>query len=50
MTSDPTILGRCPNCGEEIPQAWMLIEYETVDGTTDYWAECLGCGTVVSPE
>ena len=50
MTSDQTILGRCPNCGEEIPKAWVLIEYETADGATDYWAECLACDTVVSPD
>ena len=50
MTSDQTILGRCPNCGEEILKAWVLIEYETADGATDYWAECLACDTVVSPD
>lgn len=50
MTSDQTILGRCPNCSEEIPQAWVLIEYETEDGTTGYWAECLVCDSVVSPD
>ncbi len=50
MTRDQPSLGRCPNCSEEIPRAWMLIEYETADGTTDNWAECLACDTVVSPE
>lgn len=50
MNDDGAILGRCPNCSEEVPEAWVLIEYETADGTTAYWAECLACDTVVSPD
>jgi len=50
MTSDQSILGRCPECSEDIPAAWLLIEYETDDGGTDIWAECPACETVVAPD
>jgi predicted RNA-binding Zn-ribbon protein involved in translation (DUF1610 family) len=49
MNTDESSLGRCPDCGERIPEPWLLIEYETDTGT-DIWAECPGCGTVVGPE
>jgi hypothetical protein len=50
MNEDTSILGRCPDCGESISSAWLLIEYENGDGATDVWAECPGCEAVVSPE
>jgi hypothetical protein len=50
MNSGASELGRCPNCGESISSAWLLIRYETEDGETGIWAECPACETVVSPE
>jgi hypothetical protein len=50
MTSDATNLGRCPECGESIPAAWLLVEYEKDDGETGIWAECPACEDVVEPE
>jgi RNA polymerase-binding transcription factor DksA len=29
MTKDTANLGQCPECGEAIPDAWRLVEYET---------------------
>jgi predicted RNA-binding Zn-ribbon protein involved in translation (DUF1610 family) len=48
--ADEAVLGRCPNCGEEIPETWLILEYEKADGTTGTWAECPGCRDVVAPE
>ncbi|QLH76912.1 hypothetical protein HZS55_06195 [Halosimplex rubrum] len=50
MSADESSLGRCPDCGEPVPEAWLLIEYETGDGETDIYAECPSCETVVSPK
>jgi predicted RNA-binding Zn-ribbon protein involved in translation (DUF1610 family) len=50
MSRNRSILGRCPECGEEIPSGYALIEYEKDDGTTGIWAECPACGEVVRPE
>lgn len=50
MTRDWSMLGRCPECGEDIPRGWLLIEYEKADGTTGIWAECPVCEAVVSPD
>jgi uncharacterized C2H2 Zn-finger protein len=50
MNSDASELGRCPECGKRIPEAWLLIKYETSDGETRFWAECPACETIVSPE
>lgn len=50
MTDDTSILGRCPDCGERISRAGVLVEYEKDDGTVGIWAECPQCGSVVSPE
>jgi len=50
MNSDASELGRCPECGERIPETWLLIQYETSDDKTRIWAECPACETVVSPE
>jgi hypothetical protein len=38
MTRDPA-LGCCPDCGEHIPQGWLLVEYEKDSGETGIWAE-----------
>jgi endogenous inhibitor of DNA gyrase (YacG/DUF329 family) len=50
MNSDASELGRCPDCGEPVPEAWLLIEYETVDGEKGIYAECPACEDVVAPE
>lgn len=50
MTDDTQILGRCPNCGEQISLTWLLVEYEKADGTEGRWAECPGCDDVVDPQ
>ncbi len=50
MTNGTSELGRCPDCGEDISAAWILVEYEKDDGSTGIWAECPVCETVVSPE
>ena len=50
MSADESSLGRCPDCGERIPTAWRLIDYEKDDGTEGVWAECPACSEVVAPE
>lgn len=50
MNTDESSLGRCPDCGESIPTAWLLVEYEKDDGETGIYAECPGCQEVVAPE
>jgi hypothetical protein len=50
MNSDASVLGLCPECGERIPEAWLLIKYETTDGETRIWAECPACEAVVNLE
>jgi hypothetical protein len=50
MNADKSFLGRCPECGEEISEAWILVEYEKDDGTESVWAECPACEDVVAPE
>jgi len=50
MTPDESSLGRCPDCGEEIPTGWRLIDYEKDDGSEGVWAECPVCDDVVAPE
>lgn len=50
MNGDASILGRCPDCGERISEAWLLVEYKKDDGETGIWAECSTCEGVVSPE
>jgi NAD-dependent SIR2 family protein deacetylase len=50
MNSDASELGRCPECGEQIPKAWLLIKYQTSDDKTRFWAECPACEAVVNPE
>jgi len=50
MTNGTNSLGRCPNCGRSIPPGFLLLEYETDDGSTGIWAECPDCDDVVDPE
>ena len=50
MNTDESSLGRCPECSEDILEAWVLVEYNKDDGTEGVWAECLTCGDVVSPK
>ena len=50
MPDDTQLLGRCPDCGERIPTAWGLIDYEREDDTEGVWAECPSCEKVVAPE
>jgi hypothetical protein len=50
MNTDDSTLGRCPDCGESISKAWLLVEYEKADGTESVWAECPACEDVVAPE
>ncbi|MDZ5810779.1 phage terminase large subunit family protein [Halorubrum sp. AD140] len=50
MNVDESSLGRCPECGEEILEAWILVEYEKNDGSEGVWTECPACGDVVAPE
>ncbi|WP_083874960.1 DUF7837 family putative zinc-binding protein [Haloferax sulfurifontis] len=50
MTSDSTILGRCPDCGEETEAYQSIIEFEDSDGSTGVFAECYSCDEVVRPE
>lgn len=49
MASTQTILGTCPCCDAAIPDGWLLIEYETADGS-DRYAECPECTQIVHPE
>mgnify|MGYP000733482917 FL=1 len=50
MNADESSLGRCPECGEDISEAWTLVEYEKDNGTEGVWAECPVCEDVVAPE
>ena len=50
MNADESSLGRCPECGEDISEAWILVEYKKNDGTEGVWTECPACGDVVAPE
>ena len=43
-----TTLGTCPDCRAAVSESDVLIEYE-VDGGREAYAECPGCGEVVSP-
>ncbi|WP_457769213.1 DUF7837 family putative zinc-binding protein [Halobacterium salinarum] len=50
MPTDDSSLGQCPDCGDPITSAWLLVEYRKDDGTDGVWAECPSCGDVVAPE
>ncbi len=43
-------LGRCPNCGEMIPAANLLIRYESNGNWPKLFAECSACEDPVHPE
>lgn len=49
MSTQSDVLGTCPECGERLPAATLLIEYETDDGTAVF-ADCPACREVVHPE
>lgn len=42
------VSGQCPNCEATIPEAAILIRYETSAGESMY-AECPSCEAVVHP-
>lgn len=48
METKSVTLGDCPNCGSEISHGYLLIEYETGQGS-DRFAECPDCLDVVHP-
>ena len=48
MSSQTSILGRCPHCGETIGEHDVLISYER-DTDTEHYAECPSCEAVVHP-
>jgi len=50
MNTNESFLGDCPNCGERIPEARLLVEYTKDDGETGIWADCPSCNDVVAPE
>ena len=33
MNGDESSLGRCPDCGADVPKTWLPVEYETYDST-----------------
>lgn len=49
MVAQNPSVGTCPECGAEIPNFRVLIEFETSDGQ-DMFAECGDCGEVVHPQ
>nr|WP_308203187.1 phage terminase large subunit family protein [Halorubrum ezzemoulense] len=49
MTENDSVLGSCPQCGHEVREAWVMIEYETTEGEEGVWAECPNCETIVDP-
>lgn len=44
------MLGTCPMCEAPIPNANLLIKYETDDGWPRMFAECPSCETPVHPK
>jgi len=50
MPTDDSSLGRCPDCNDPIPDAWLLVEYSKDDGTDGVWVECPSCKDVFAPE
>jgi hypothetical protein len=48
MATKPARLGVCPNCGNDIPSGYLLIEYETENGRAQF-AECPDCREIVHP-
>ncbi|SDE86821.1 DUF7837 family putative zinc-binding protein [Halorientalis regularis] len=50
MNTDESSLGRCPDCGERVPETWLLVEFKRDDGSEGIWAECPACEKVIAPE
>jgi len=50
MSGNASVFGRCPQCGREISEAYLIIEYETDSGESAAYAECPGYDAVVAPE
>lgn len=50
MNTNESFLGQCPNCGKQIPEARLLVEYTKDDGETGIWADCPACNDVVAPK
>lgn len=48
MATEPASLGRCPDCSGRIPRGYLLIEYETEEGSQRF-AECPDCREIVHP-
>jgi len=49
MTEPNPMLGTCPQCGSEVCEGSVMIEYETKDGDAGVWAECPDCAMIVDP-
>jgi len=50
MFGDASPVGRCPRCGREPSEAYLLTEYETDAGETGRWAECPACDEVIDSD
>ncbi|EFW91671.1 hypothetical protein ZOD2009_12492 [Haladaptatus paucihalophilus DX253] len=48
MATESSRLGMCPNCGNSITSGYLLIEYDTEDGS-ERFAECPSCEDIVHP-
>ncbi|WP_176697284.1 hypothetical protein [Halorubrum sp. SD626R] len=48
MNADESFLGHCPECGGDIYEVCILVEYEKDDGTEGVWTECPACEEVVT--
>lgn len=46
---EPSLLGTCPSCREQIPSGFLLIEYRSSSGWPQMFAECPACRDVVHP-
>lgn len=49
MATEDLLLGECPQCGEAVRWAQLLIEYRRSSGEHAVFAECPGCTQVVAP-
>jgi hypothetical protein len=49
MATRESTPGHCPNCGQSVPAANVLIEYVRDDGRPAAYAECPACADVVRP-
>ena len=48
--TDQPLLGRCPDCGQELLRETLLISYRTANGWPKMFAECPACDEPVHPE